>query len=167
MSIELLAIVALSILVIVMFLLNGIRDKELSRKLRLYEKSIEELNRQNHTISKELSRISEKEPKEEDNLPQIKARIKEEVQKSLRPMVESIKEIEIVMQNFQDEQIRRIDELEDGKKVVNFAPKNMANSNEKLIISQYKSGKSEAMIAKDMRIGIGEVDLILKLANLK
>ena len=167
MSIELLAIIALSFLVIVMFLLNGIRDKELSRKLKLYEKSIEELNRQNHTISKELSRISEKEPKEEDNLPQIKARIKEEVQKSLRPMVESIKEIEIVMQNFQDEQIRRIDELEDGKKVVNFAPKNMANSNEKLIISQYKSGKSEAMIARDMRIGIGEVDLILKLANLK
>ena len=36
-----------------------------------------------------------------------------------------------------------------------------------MIVAQYARGRSEAEIAKDLRIGIGEVDLVLKLANLK
>ena len=168
MDIELIAIIALSFLVFILFLLVYIRDQEVSKKLKLYEKIIEDLNRENHVISKKLEKVLSQKPVDFDAVQiQIRTEVRDEVQKSLTPLVESIEEIEGVMQNFQDEQIRRIDALEDGKKTVNFIAPNMVDSNEKLIISQYKKGKSEAMIAKDLRIGIGEVDLILKLANLK
>jgi len=164
----LIAIIALSFLVFILFLLVYIRDQEVSKKLKLYEKIIEDLNRENHVISKKLEKVLSQKPVDFDAVQiQIRTEVRDEVQKSLTPLVESIEEIEGVMQNFQDEQIRRIDALEDGKKTVNFIAPNMVDSNEKLIISQYKKGKSEAMIAKDLRIGIGEVDLILKLANLK
>ncbi len=168
MNIELIAITALSILMLVLFFLNFIRDQEVSRKLKIYEKIIEDLNRENHSTTKKIENILSQKHLEFDAIEtKLKAKVAVEVQKSLAPLVESIKEIEEVMRNFQDEQIMRIDALEDGKKTVNFIAPNMVDSNEKLIISQYKKGKSEAMIAKDLRIGIGEVDLILKLANLK
>ncbi|MFK5881608.1 MAG: hypothetical protein QM482_05290 [Sulfurospirillum sp.] len=168
MNIELIAIIALSVLVFILFFLVFIRDQEVSRKLRVYEKIIEDLNRENHTISTNIEKTLSQKALDFDTIgTKLKVEVKSEVQKSLAPLVGSIKEIESVMQNFQDEQIRRIDALEDGKKTVNFVAPNMVDSNEKLIISQYKKGKSEAMIAKDLRIGIGEVDLILKLANLK
>ncbi len=168
MNIELLAIIALCFLVFIMFILVIMRDKEVSKKLKLYGKIIEDLNRENHTITKTLKGLLSMEQVDIKAMQiQLKAEVKAEVQKSLSPLVESINEIESVMSDFQDEQIKRIDALEDGKKVVNFAAPNMVDSNEKLIVTQYKNGKSEAMIAKDLRIGIGEVDLILKLANLK
>ncbi len=168
MNIELITIIALSVLMLVLFFLNFIRDQEVSRKLKIYEKIIEDLNRENHSTAKKIENILSQKHLEFDAIEtKLKAKVADEVQKSLAPLVESIKEIEDVMRDFQDEQIMRIDALEDGKKTVNFVAPNMVDSNEKLIISQYKKGKSEAMIAKDLRIGIGEVDLILKLANLK
>ncbi|SFV59666.1 Putative periplasmic protein [hydrothermal vent metagenome] len=168
MNVELIAIIALCFLVFIMFILVIIRDKEVSKKLKLYGKTIEDLNRENHTITKTLKGLLSAEQVDIKAMQiQLKAEVKAEVQKSLSPLLTSINEIESVMSDFQDEQIKRIDALEDGKKVVNFAAPNMVDSNEKLIVAQYKNGKSEAMIAKDLRIGIGEVDLILKLANLK
>ena len=153
MSVELIAIIALTILICILFLFVFLRDQYVNRKLKLYERIIEEINRDNHTISKKLEKVSSKDEIDLEAMEvQIKTDIKDEVQKSLMPLVESIKEIESVMLSFQNEQISRIDALEDGKKRVNFVPPNMVDSNEKLIISQYKDGKSEAMIAKDLRI---------------
>ncbi len=168
MSIELIAILALCVLVFILFFLISLRDQEVSKKLKVYEKIIEDLNQESHKVSKKIDTlVSDKSINIDDIEVIIATEVKEKVEESLAPLIESIREIEGVMQNFQDEQIRRIDALEDGKKTVNFIAPNMVDSNEKLIISQFKKGKSEAMIAKDLRIGIGEVDLILKLANLK
>jgi len=168
MNIDLIAIIALGIFEVILFFLIFIREQEVNKKFKLYEKAIEDLNRENHKLYQEIKDIPLPESFDTENLNvQIQKEVNEEVRKSLMPMVDSIKEIESVMSNFQNEQIERIDALENSKKEVNFRPTNMAESNEKLIIHNYKNGKSEAMIAKDLRIGIGEVDLILKLANLK
>ena len=168
MNIDIVAIIALGVFEVILFFLIFIREGEVNKKFKLYEKAIEDLNRENHKLYQEIKEIPSVESFDTENLNvQIQKEVNEEVRKSLMPMVDSIKEIESVMSNFQNEQIDRIDALENSKKEVNFKPRNMAQSNEKLIIHNYKNGKSEAMIAKDLRIGIGEVDLILKLANLK
>lgn len=168
MNIDIIAIITLGIFEIILFFLIFIREQEVSRKFRLYEKAIEDLNRENHNLYLEMKDMPSQETLDMKNInSHIQQEVREEVRKSLMPMVDSIKEIESVMSNFQNEQIDRIDALENSKKEVNFTPRNMIESNEKIIISQFKNGKSEAMIAKDLRIGIGEVDLILKLANLK
>lgn len=168
MTIELMALLGLGILVVIIFLMVTLKDMETSKKLNRYERSIDELSQQNHRLKKEimeLNRHKERFVKEiEDNL---QADIKEQVQHAVYPMIESMREIENVMQSFQDEQVERIDRIEEKSNDISYIPSQTNASNERLIISQYGSGKSEAAIAKDLRIGIGEVDLVLKLANLK
>jgi cell fate regulator YaaT (PSP1 superfamily) len=82
-------------------------------------------------------------------------------------MISSLQDIETIMENFKEEQSARIDRIESRTKEMNCLPSSTSSSNEKMIVAQYARGKSEAEIAKDLRIGIGEIDLVLKLANLK
>lgn len=171
MSIETLAFIALAALVVIIFLMVYIRDVEVNKKLLIYEKSIEELNYQNHVLNKTLNELSMT-TKETDVDPKaleskILNHVKEEIHQSVFPLIGSLKDVEKIMQNFRDEQSARIDRLESRTKEMSFASSSPSSSNEKVIVSQYAKGRSEAEIAKDLRIGIGEVDLVLKLANLK
>lgn len=173
MSIETLAFIGLAALIIIVFLMIYIRDIEINKKLVIYEKSIEELNYQNHVLNKTLNDFMHKVSNTESTFDakaletKILTRSKEEIQHSLVPLLNSLREIEKIMQNFQDEQSARIDRLESRTKEMSFASASPSSSNEKMILTHYARGKSEAEIAKDLRIGIGEVDLVLKLANLK
>ena len=171
MSIETLAFIALAALVIIIFLMVYIRDIEVNKKLLIYEKSIEELNYQNHVLNKTLNELTSgpKDPALDPKALESKilGSVKDEIHQSVFPLVSSLKDVEKIMQNFRDEQSGRIDRLESRTKEMSFASSSPSSSNEKVIVSQYAKGKSEAEIAKDLRIGIGEVDLVLKLANLK
>jgi len=168
MTIELMGLTALTALMVIIIIMMSIKDSETSRKLSRYEQSIDSLSQQNHTLRKEILQLTKNREKFMIEMEEIlKDSVKEQVQQSVYPLIQSMREIENVMQSFQDEQIERIDKIEEQRAEINYTPKNRAISNEKLIITQFANGKSEAMIAKDLRIGIGEVDLVLKLANLK
>ena len=168
MSIETLAFIALAALIVIIFLMVYIRDVEVNKKLLIYEKSIEELNYQNHVPNKTLTEMKAQEQTDPKALEKrILDQAKQEVQHSLLPVVASLKDVEKIMQHFRDEQSARIDRIESRTKEMSFASVVPSSSNEKMILSLFAKGKSEAEIAKDLRIGVGEVDLVLKLANLK
>jgi uncharacterized protein YoxC len=167
-SIETLAFIALAALVVIIFLIVYIRDIEVNKKLLIYEKSIEELNYQNHVLNKMLNELRHQEQADPKVMEKrILDLAKTDMQHSLLPVIASLKDVEKIMQHFRDEQSARIDRIESRTKEMSFASSAPSSSNEKIIVSQYAKGKSEAEIAKDLRIGIGEVDLVLKLANLK
>lgn len=167
-SVELISIGALVLLVGIIFLMMTLKDAQVNEKLSRYERSIDELSEQNHRLRKEIIELSKRSNKFVDELEDIvQEQVRTQVQNGVYPLIESMREIENVMQSFQDEQIIRIDKIEERSHDMSYLPNRAAASNEKLIIAQYGSGKSEAAIAKDLRIGIGEVDLVLKLANLK
>lgn len=168
MSIETLAFIGLTALVIIIFLMVFVRDMEINKKLLIYEKSIEELNYQNHVLNKAINDISKKENVEFKAFEQkIVEKMKNEVQSTVLPMISSLQDIETIIENFKEEQSARIERIESRTKEMNCLPSSTSSSNEKMIVAQYARGKSEAEIAKDLRIGIGEIDLVLKLANLK
>ncbi|MDD3323539.1 MAG: hypothetical protein PHN38_00245 [Sulfurospirillaceae bacterium] len=168
MTIEILGIICVASLVVILFLMSYIRDGEVNKKLLVYEKMIEDLNRQQFELKKTLRELMQKDTIDIKKIEKkIEDQIKTEVQNSVYPVLESIKEIEFLMQNFNDEQVERINAMEIRVKEVSCMPSSATCSNEKTIIAQYAKGKSEFEIAKDLRIGIGEVDLVLKLANLK
>lgn len=168
MSIETLAFIALAALVVIIFLMVYVRDMEVNKKLLIYEKSIEELNYQNHVLNKLLNEVKNQEQSDPKMLEKkILDQTKQEIQHNLLPVVASLKDVEKIMQHFRDEQSARIDRIESRTKEMSFASAAPSSSNEKMILSHFAKGKSEAEIAKDLRIGIGEVDLVLKLANLK
>lgn len=167
MSIETLAFFALSALVVIIFLMVYIKDIEVNKKLLMYEKSIEELNFQNHQLSKNIKELAQHETIDPQEIEKrLLEKVKQEIQNTVIPMVSSLQDIESIMQTFQVEQTSRIDRIESRTKEMSCMPTS-SSSNEKMIVAQYAKGKSEAEIAKDLRVGIGEVDLVLKLANLK
>lgn len=168
MSIDTLAFIALGALVVIIFLMVFLRDMEINKKLQIYEKSIEELNYQNHVLNKALNDLAKKESIDPKMLElKILEKMKSEIQNTVLPMIASLQDIETIMENFKNEQTARIDRIESRTKEMNCLPSSTSSSNEKMIVAQYSRGRSEAEIAKDLRIGIGEVDLVLKLANLK
>jgi len=168
MTIELMGLAGLTVLMVIIILMMSIKDSETNKKLSRYEQSIDNLSEQNHRLRKEILQLTKNRDRFMDEMEEtLEGRVKEQVQHSVFPLIESMREIENVMQSFQDEQVERIDKIEERRAEINYIPKNTTISNEKLIIAQYGQGKSEALIAKDLRIGIGEVDLVLKLANLK
>lgn len=168
MSIEVLAFIGLALLVVVIFLMVYIRDIEITKKLAIYERSIEELNYQNHVLNKALKEQSTKEQFDVKAFERKMLELaKQEVQQTVIPMVSSLQDIEGIIERFKEEQTARIDRLESRTKEMSGIPTGTSSSNEKMIVAQYARGRNEAEIAKDLRIGIGEVDLVLKLANLK
>ena len=167
-SIEIMSLIGVIALVVIMLIMMSIKESETNKKLSRYEQSIDNLSQQNHTLRKEILQLAKNRDKFMDKIDKtLDGRVKEQVQQNVYPLIQSMREIESVMQSFQDEQVERIDKIEEQRVELNYNPKSTTVSNEKLIIAQFRQGKSEAMIAKDLRIGIGEVDLVLKLANLK
>ncbi len=167
-SIEIMSLIGVIALVVIMLIMMSIKESETNKKLSRHEQSIDNLSQQNHTLRKEILQLAKNRDKFMDKIDEmLDGRVKEQVQQNVYPLIQSMREIESVMQSFQDEQVERIDKIEEQRVELNYNPKSTTVSNEKLIIAQFRQGKSEAMIAKDLRIGIGEVDLVLKLANLK
>ena len=169
MSIETLAFMALALLVVIIFLMVYLRDIEVNKKLAIFERSIEELNYQNHVLNKAFNDISKQESFDAKAFERKMLEInKSDIQQSILPVISSLQDIERIIEGFKEEQSARIDRLENRtKEMSNLSSSGTSSSNEKMIIAQYSRGRSEAEIAKDLRIGIGEVDLVLKLANLK
>ena len=91
MSIETLAFIALAALIVIIFLMVYIRDVEVNKKLLIYEKSIEELNYQNHVLNKTLTEMKAQEQTDPKALEKrILDQAKQEVQHSLLPVVASL-----------------------------------------------------------------------------
>ncbi len=167
-SVELMGLIGVIALVVIIMIMMSIKDSETSKKLSRYEQSIDNIAEQNHRLRKEVLQLTKNREKFMAEVEEtLEGKVKEQVQQSVYPLIQSMREIENVMQSFQDEQVERIDKMEERRNEINYTPKSTTISNEKLIIAQYGQGKSEALIAKDLRIGIGEVDLVLKLANFK
>ncbi len=169
MSVEIMALIGLASLVGLAFLVMYLRQAEVNRKFSIYEKSIEELNYQTHVLSQTLNEMAKEESL---NYEEIRLKIVElskvEIERHLYPMLDALREIESTIESFKKEQGSRIDRLESRtKEISNLSSSGTSLSNEKMIVAQFSRGRSEAEIAKDLRIGIGEVDLVLKLANLK
>lgn len=169
MSIETLAFIALALLVVIIFLMVYVRDIEVNKKLAIFERSIEELNYQNHVLNKAFNDIAKQESFDAKAFERKMMELnKSDIQQSIIPIITSLQDIESIIESFKEEQSARIDRLENRtKEMSNLSSSGTSSSNEKMIIAQYSRGRSEAEIAKDLRIGIGEVDLVLKLANLK
>ena len=168
-SLELIGLIGVIVLVVIIMLIGSMKEAETNKKLSRYAQSIDNLSQQNHFLKKEILALAKNKEQFIDEMEdELNRKIKEQVKQNVYPILNSMREIESVMQSFQEEQSQRIDQIENTRrKEINYSPKNQTMSNEKLIITQYSQGKSEALIAKDLRIGIGEVDLVLKLANLK
>ena len=140
-------IVVLALVIVFLY----IRDKEMTRLIISLKNEILELKQK--TESNESSKDNSKEYKELDNKIY-------EIGESLIKIVRNLKSID-AKQNIHEERLAKIEE-----QLKQFTLSSSSNTNENKIISLYKDGKSIEEIAQIQRLPVGEVELIIKLANL-
>jgi len=168
MDFDLLVYAGVAVVLFLLFLMIYLKDGETHRKFTHFERSIEELMQQNHQLRRE---ILQQEKLEKSKLDQFEARfhelVQEEINTHVLPLLNSLKEIEHIIQNFQEEHQDRLSFLEERTKSMNRFASPSATSNEKQVIALFKDGKKEHEIAKELRLGLGEVQFILKMNYLK
>ena len=153
-----------------------IRDVETTKYFKQYEKSIDELTRQNYQKDKKIKILEERlEALEKGQggsaaINHLSHNLKEEIQTTLNHAISNVyAEVNKLAEDVRGERETlddRIVMLEEKIKEVGYFPTNPNGVDESRIISMFKDGYSVDAIAKELRIGKGEVVFTLKLSNL-
>jgi len=147
------------------------KDSEQSKKMRYLEHSIDKLHNQLYSAEEKLKEIKSKlDEAVQTNTTQysndeIQALIKQEVKEILEPIGETLSQAELSMKEFQESIQKKFETVESSVKQTMMIPQT-SKSDEEKIVSMYKAGYSVDEIAKQFRIGAGEVELIIRFADL-
>lgn len=156
---------AVGFIVFILLIYIYTKDNEVSKKFFLYEKSIEDLNKKIYDLEKKLNEKKESYDKQEIK-EYIDELVEENLQKITAFVLSSKKEQDAKLSGIKDEVAQKLQNLEEKVKNFTSLPESY-QSNEKKIINLYHKGLSVSEIARNLRIGIGEVELVLKIEGIK
>ncbi|MCI7046797.1 hypothetical protein [Helicobacter sp.] len=151
------------------------KERENTKRFNRYGHSIEELNKEVYRLQKKLKDYENHLEKFQQSLKQ---QIYQETRLEMKNVLDSnlfaqISPLKSTLQTLQEEwrdYQEKIDNktiiLEERIKEFAYTPSNPTNIDEGRIISMYKDGWSVDSIAKELRVGKGEVEFTLKFANL-
>ncbi len=124
MTLDILLFIGFGVLLALILLFVYLKDAESNKKFERFERVIEDLNHQVHTLEHNLD----------------------------LKMQENQKHIE--------------DFLQKAKSTGTVSYASSISNNKNMIIALHKKGKKHHEIAKELRIGLGEVEFVLKMHNL-
>ncbi|PAF44330.1 hypothetical protein BJI48_03810 [Helicobacter sp. 11S02596-1] len=167
---DLLLMIAGAILLVLIFLIlfNYFKDREFHKKTQRLEKAMEAMSQE---IYKTRKWIQESEMQTEFANSALGTNIKNEVKNNLNANLSSlyshIQGIQETLDKDRDYFEEKIIGLENKlREFGHFVPSGN-DVDEKRIISMFQDGWSIDSIAKELRVGRGEVEFILKLADIK
>ncbi|PAF50410.1 hypothetical protein BKH43_04780 [Helicobacter sp. 13S00401-1] len=158
------SIVGILFLIILIFLLVyvALRDKDVSKKFIRIEQSIEDLNKEVYKIQKWI--MESKNTKDPLSLDMV-------LKKDLDYIISTQKkELDVLNSNLQSDREyfeNKILILEERLREMGHFGGSMQNKNEAKILQMFQDGHSIDKIAKELRMGKGEVEFILKLSDIK
>lgn len=155
-----------AILLLVAFMY--VKDGESAKRFRSFEKSVEDINLQLYKVQKKLKE-SELESGEDKNefRSRLRSEIKSDIDQIKSELIASISELEKMHDEERIELEDKISILEDRVKESLYISTSTTSVDESRIVSLFQSGYGIESIAKELNIGKGEVELTLKLANLR
>ncbi|OUT10882.1 hypothetical protein B9N62_09370 [Campylobacter concisus] len=157
--------IVLAIIVVLML----IKDSETNKKFARFERAIESVMQENFNLKKQISMLEGEAFKNSEQYEPLKKQIKEnidlQINEKIVPIIRAIKSIERVIDDFATEQKDRIVSLEERTRDINKIAPSVINEEEQ-ILKMFKDGKSAAMIAKDLHVGMGRVEFVLKFHKL-
>ncbi len=161
-------LVLICIVFVAMLFYIYIKDTQTSRKFFLYEKAIEELNKKVYELEK--NNFAKKNDTEDIRIKDIENdienRLKEETEKITNYIVAVQNEFKSELKTNISELYSKIENIEE--KFKNFySVSDNYQSNNKQIVSLHEKGLSVSEIARNLRVGMGEVELVLKLAGVR
>jgi regulator of replication initiation timing len=158
------------LIIIIIYIM--MKDSEQSKKVRYLEHGIDKLHNQLYSVESELKVLkkaleegaldTQKDAMDENAILQL---VKSEVKQILEPIGQALSETENSMKEFQATMQNRFESVENHVKQTVMMPET-SKSDEEKIVSMYKSGYTVDEIAKHFRIGTGEVELIIRFADI-
>lgn len=149
------------------------RDRGVIKQFELYELAITDLNERMQDIEKQSSGTANASidniEKFSQELGKIESQLNDKLNELSDPLLKTIravKDVEVQIARIDASINDRINKLEENAKLSNMS-NNAKLINEKAIVDLYKAGYSAEEIAKRERTPIGEVELILRIANLR
>lgn len=163
MSEEVLYLVFMIVLLVAFLAYMNIKDKENMSKIIKLQNAMEDLTKELHYLKKNLDLKDDEEEKFNIDLlkDEVKIMLEQEVSNKIYPILQSLKNVESIIEEFQNEQQNRILTLEQKTQSISKLTPNY-DTEEQKIIELFQQGKSIEQIAKDLRVGIGNVELVLK-----
>ncbi|MBZ7938813.1 hypothetical protein H2277_03270 [Campylobacter sp. W0014] len=170
MSNDAIYLVFVFVLLVAMLAYINIKERENNTKLAKLQGVIEDITKEMHYFRKELGIKEEDENDEEDyKITLLKEEMQIEFEKQISakitPVLRTLKTMEHIIEDFQNEQQNRLLNLEQKAQSMTKLTPNY-DTEEQKIIDLFKEGKTIEQIAKDLRIGIGNVELVLKFKQL-
>ena len=157
--------IVLAIIIALIF----IKDSETNKKFTRYERAIESAIQENYNLKKQLAALASFKHDDDEQLKDVKDELKEQINEQINekivPIIRAIKSIERVIDDFANEQKDRMFNLEERTRDINKIAPSVINEEEQ-ILKMFKDGKSAAMIAKDLHVGMGRVEFVLKFHKL-
>jgi septal ring factor EnvC (AmiA/AmiB activator) len=158
-------LVVLGLLIVYFYM----RDQSVTKQLTAYERAIDELNSRVYRLEQKNSQEQENVPDFTKELEAIEAKLNQKLNDLSDPLlkaIRAIKQMEEEMIRINDTLNERITKIEENNRLSSMSATSKL-INEKAIIELYKNGYSAEEIAKRERTPLGEVELILKIADLK
>ncbi|WP_201351893.1 DUF6115 domain-containing protein [Hydrogenimonas urashimensis] len=160
----------LAVIMLIIVLYMAVKDREVSRKLAMMEAGFDGLNREIFRLSKameslrkslkeEMMRFELEERKEHGELPE------QLLNKKLQPFVLQIQHLQEQIDAIHTELQERVEKLDGKVRRVTFAAEHSAPDEQK-ILQLHAQGLDSETIAKQLRLGKGEVELVLKFSKI-
>jgi DNA-directed RNA polymerase specialized sigma24 family protein len=176
-SIEILIFLVFAVILVLLVVYLYYRDKGLIKRLELYEVAIDDLNSRLYDVEqKSVVSLSSSHQDHDIDVTEFSkhlSKVEEELTNRLDDMsdpllktIRAIKDMEVEIKRIDDRVNSRISKLEESAKLASMSS-GAKLINEKAIVALYKEGYSAEEIAKTERTPIGEVELILRIANLR
>ncbi len=160
-------IAALAGVMLIIILYIAVKDKETSRKLAMMEAGIDALNREIFKISKEIEAIEESIKKSRRETVESGGEhepVDKIINKKLRPFALEVDHLRERVEEVR-ECMQRVERLDEKIRQVVFANEHAAPDEQK-ILQLHAQGMDTESIAKQLRLGKGEVELVLKFSKL-
>lgn len=167
MQIDILLFGGYAAFLVILFLIVYFKDMESNKKFERFARAIEDLNQQNHKLRHALLQKKEENKLFMDEAKmEFSRKVQDEINQKVLPLLNSLKEIEGIMGEFKSDQLSRLNKLEERTKSFSSLSPSSSVSHEKDVVELYNEGRTIPAIAKDLRIGVGEVEFILKMHNM-
>ncbi len=166
---DMIVVIAFSLVLLILIAYLYFKDKGLLQKLSAYESVIDELGNRIYTLENKKVEVPKIDVNIESELSVIEKKLNDKINDLSDPIlktIRAIKELESNMLQIEESVNERINKIEESTKLSALSV-NSAQVNENRIIDFYKKGFSAEEIAKKERVPQGEVDLILRIANLR
>ena len=166
-----LTIAALAGVMLIIIIYIAIKDRDTARKLAMMEAGIDGANQEIFRLSKSIESLRKEvareladfETKMEESHPvQIDEGMMHEL---VEPLAREIAYLQEQIDTIQSDLKARVERLDGQVRKVTFATDHIAPDEQK-IIKLHNQGLDSAMIAKQLRLGKGEVELVLKFSKI-